>query len=494
MSNTEVSYEFKRKIYVGKIYLLDIENKTTVVTGYGSFDTEALTLNVQFDGSNVSSHDNLLTVLETQDGFFAPLMIRDFYSMGWGGHSSRHSMRRCMHWALSKGLSYILEDFNEIRVAIDAQPEEELLTQRFDKNGKNGSIEFKKSAKFSNLDSAVFSRYSCEVNSTYAWSSGNVRVRSVKPLGMDGRIAFIVKDTVASSFTFHSLNQALLAFKAYWMLEHGAVDCNILNFKLGIDIDFIFENSKLYAPHDDTPAYRSILSVSTEINSETLTKCIYFAVNPDVNKQLSFTSKIGLSLSSLIRHSYDKRPELLEHEAVSLIVGFQGIAESIAQNKISQVNKASKTKTLREIELVLQAVKSIESDLSNDVKDFYLKDEAAIYQALSRPTFKRSVEIALDELGIDKAKYDTTIAIVNRARKQIVHYENYDNDSLMDLITTAKNDVKKDKDGNITQMSLGVKVGELDKLYALMLDMMQRYFKTLTVSTQSKQKKIKSKS
>ena len=488
VDKNEVSYSFKRKIYVGVAYLIDINSETTIATGQGSFDTDALTLNVQFDSDNINSYDNLLTVLETTDGFFAPLMIRDFYSMGWGSQSSRHSMKRCMHWSLSKGITYILEEFDEIRIAIDALPEENLLTQQLDKNGKNGSIELKKSTKFSHLDTATFSRYNCEANSTYSWSSGNIRVRSAKPLGMDARIAVIIKDTVGDSVTFQSLNQALLAFKAYWMLVHSAVDCEIVHFKLGADIDFIFNNSKLYAPHDDVPEFRSILSVDTEMKVEMLAKCMHFTINPDNDKQMSFTSKIGLSLSSLIRHSYDKRPELLEHEAVSLIIGFQGIAESIAQNKISQTNKTNKTKILGEIERVLQAVQSIDNELSDEVKNFYLKDKGTIYQALSRPTFKRSVEIALDELGIDKKNHEATIAVVNKARKQIVHFENYDHDSLMDLITTAKNEVKKDKDGNVIQMSLGVKVGELDKLYALMLDMMQRYFNKLTISVKTKSK------
>lgn len=480
MDGVKKSYRFKRKIYVGKIHLLDVNDKTVVVTGYGSFDTEALILNVQFDSDIVCSHDSVLTVLETPDGYFAPLMLRDFHSMAWGGQSSHHSMKLSMHWPLSKGVNYILEEFNEIRIAIDAIPEKQQLTQEIDKHGKNDKIHLEKSAVFANLSTTTFSRYNAEANSTYSWSSGNVGVRREKLLDMNGHIAFIAKDTVGKNFGFQSLNPALFAFKSYWLLAHSNTDCNILHFKLGSDIDFIFDYSKLYAPHSDTSEFRSIISVDTELQLETFLKCLYFAINPDADSELSTTSKIGLSLSSLVRHAYGNRPKLLDHEAVSLIIGFQGLSEAVAQNRLSQTNKANKAKVLSEIEVVLKAIKSIEGNLSDDVKGFYLKDKGAIYQALSRPTFKRSVEIAFDVLGIDKLKHDSTVAIIDKARKQIVHHENYSSDSLMDLITTARNDIKRDENGNIVQMSFGAKVGELDKLYSLMLDMMQRYFNELT--------------
>ncbi len=476
-------------MYVGKIRLLDINNKNVVVNGYGSFNTETLSLNVQFNSDILKSHYSVLTVLETSDGYFAPLILRDFHSMDWGGQSSQHSMKLSMHWPLSKGINHILEEFDEIRVVIDAIPEKQQLTQKIDKYGKNGKIYLEKSARFSNLSTAAFSRYSAEANSTYSWSSGSIHVRSAKPLDMNGRIAFIAKDTTEKNFGFQSLSPALFAFKSYWLLVHGTTDCNIVRFQLGPDIDFIFDYSKLYAPHSDTPEFRSIISVETELHLEIFLKCLYFAMNPDANDTLSVTSKIGLSLSSLVHHAYGKRPELLDHEAISLIVGFQGLSEAIAQNKISQTNKANKTKIFTEIEDVLKAIKSIEHKLSDGVKDFYLKDAATIYQVLSRPTFKHSVEIALDELGIDKSEHVSTITTVNKARKQIVHHENYSSDSLMDLITTANNEVKKDNKGNITQMIFRVKVGELDKLYSLTIDMMRHYFDTFVVLSEKSQRK-----
>lgn len=479
MDKIEVSYRFKRKVYVGKIYLLDINSRAVVVTGYGSFNTEALSLDVQFDANLLSAHDRVLTVLETPDGYFAPLMLRDFHSMGWSGQSSRHSMKLSMHWPLSKGAEYVLEEFDEIRIAIDAIPEKQVLTHKIDKDGKNGKIHFEKSASFTNLSAANFSQYSAEANSTYSWSSGNVSVRSASPLGMSGLIAFTVKDMAGKNFGFQSLNTVLFAFKSYWLLTHSTTDCNIVHFKLGADIDFIFEHNKLYAPHSDIPEFRSIISVETELYLETFLRCLYFATNPSMSDELSITSKIGLSLSSLVRHAYNKRPELLDHEVVSLIVGFQGLSEAIARNTIRQANKADKAKTLAEIDAVLAAIKSMDSKLSDDIKDFYLKDRNVIYQLMSRPTFKRSVEIALNVLGIDKSKHDSTITAIDKARKQIVHFENYNSDSLIDLITTANNEVKKDKNGDIVQMSFGVKIGELDNLYNLMLDMMQRYFKNL---------------
>lgn len=476
MGSTDVSYHFKRKSYVGKIYLLDVNTRDIVTTGYGNFDTEALSLNIQIDGDIALAHDSVMTVLETTDGYFAPLMVRDFYSIGWGRHSSSHSMKSSVRWPHSKGLDYILHEFNEIRVVVDAHLDERLSTQS--PSGKIGSSEatLTKKANFAGMGSAMFSRYNAEANYTFSWSSSNIRVRSEKLMDLKGHIAFTVKDESGNNFSFMTLRSALFAFKAYWLLTHGNVDSNLRHFKLGSDIDFIFEHSKLYAPNDSTPEFRSAISADADLHLETLLKCLHFVLNPDASDNLSSTSKTGLSLSSLVRHAYGRRPELLDHEAINLIVGFQGLSEAVAQNKIKETNRAGKTKTITEIEKIIGAIKAIEGELSDQVKEFYLKDVEDIYKSISRPTFKHSVDIALDELGIDKVDHAGTFNAVNKARKQIVHLEGYDSSNLIGLLTTAKNEIKRNENGDIIQMSLGVKTGELDKLYLLMIDMMRRYF------------------
>lgn len=482
MNSTEISYKFKQKVYPGKAYLLDTNSKDIVITGYGSFDTEALELKVQFDSEDVCSHDRILVIIETPDGYFAPLLLRDYYSIGLGGQSSTHDMSRSLHWPLDRGLNHVLDGFEEMRIAIDAVPEKQQLTHRKGERGTYDEILYEKSAKFFNIDKASFSRYSVEANSSYSWSSSSTGFRSEKITDLNGRIVFIIKDTFGSNFNFLSLGSALFAFKSYWLISHSSTDCDIVHFKLGSDVDFIFDPSRLYSPHYNSPNFRSIISIKTELHPLTLLKCIHFAINPDGKDGLSANSKIGLALSSLVRHAYDQRSSLLEHRAVSLIAGFQGLSEAIAQGEISRLNKVNKPETLAEIETVLRAVRSVEDDLSTEVREFYLKDPDTIYRSLSRPTFKRSAELALKRVDIDVSKHAQTISAVNKARKQIVHHEGYSIDNLRDLVTMNKNEIKRNSDGKISQIIFGINVGELDKLFDLTLDMMRRYIEALEAS------------
>lgn len=476
MMETEVSYKFKRTSYAGKIHLVDTNSKQVVATGYGSFDTQKLEVLAQFNDSSVVSHDSVLTVLETADGYFAPLSLRDFHSMGWS-QSFRQSMKQCMHWQISKGIGYIFDKFATMNITIEAQSEEETLTQQIKGDGE---ATLKKVARLTNLGSSSLSYYTVECSTGYSFTAKQINLRSDEHLNLNGTISFKVSDTRGSDFDFLSLKPTLFAFKAYWLMAHGNTDCTIKHLTLG-GISFIFTHNRLLAPRSDVSEFRAIIAPSVELHLEIFLKCFYFMLNPDSKKGLAQSSKVGLALSSLVRYAYDNRPDLLDHEAVSLIAGFQSLLESIAQNKIKTMNKATKTATIAEIDRVLSAIKAIESDLSEAVKGFYLTSSSGIYEALSRPTFKQSVDVALEELGIDKAKYETTISVIDKARKQIVHHQDYNADFLMSLVTTGNTETKRDASGNVVQMVFGVKTGELDNLYDLTLDMARRYFDKLKV-------------
>ena len=477
MGKTEVSYKFKRVAYVGKVHLVDVNTKEAVMTGHGSFDTQELRLLAQFSDGGIASHDSVLTVLETADGYFAPLTLMDFHAMGWGGQAYRMNMKQCMHWPISDGLTYVLEKFGSLQISIDSKTEEEYLNQKL-----SGDFEAKmvKTARFSEISAFEAPPYAVKAIAGYTYTARQDNVRSDEHIKLDGIVTFNLDDLRGQHLDFLSLKPALAAFKAYWLMAHSNVDCSMRSFKMG-HIDFIFQHNTLLSPYSDSPDFRSIIEPSVEFHLDTLLKCFYFMLNPEEKDDMSLSSKVGLALSSLVRYAYDDRAELLDHQAVGLIAGFQSLLELIAQNKIKQDNKATKTETMAAIERTLEAIKAIEGELPETVKEFYLKGKGDIYTALSRPTFMRAVDIVFDELDLDKTKYATTISVINKARQQIVHHQNYDSDFLMNLITTRKVDVVRDKDGHIVQMALGIKVGELDNLYDLTLEIARRYFERNTL-------------
>lgn len=479
MSKSKVSYKFKRALYTGKVYLVDTVSKEVIVTGYGSFDTEKLALQVQIYSSiTPSSHDSVLIVLETIDGFFAPLSFHDFHSMGIGGHLYNESMDTCLHWPISKGADYVFEQFSTLSITINAGTEEESLALQ---SGEDQQATFSKVARVKSLGDLSLSPYYVEVKTGYSCSSTPINVRGGMPLSLDGTIRFKIEDTRGGNFNITSFNSALFAFKSYWLLAHSNTDCGIRSVTMGA-VNFIFTKSTLQSPQANTASFRAFITPNVDLKLDTLLKLFYFILNPDGKRKLSKSSKVGLSLSSLVRYSYDDKPQLLDYEAIGLIAGFQGLVEFVAGEKIKSANGATKRENLNGIDMVLEAIDSIKDDLPIGVRDFYLKDRSNVYAALSRPSFKRSVETALGTLGIDATEYESTIDITTEARQQIVHHEDYDGSFLMNLIATGKTDIKRNDSGEIVQMAFGLRVGELDRLFELTLDMARRYFDSFRIT------------
>lgn len=71
----------------------------------------------------------------------------------------------------------------------------------------------------------------------------------------------------------------------------------------------------------------------------------------------------------------------------SLIFALQSFAEAVAEREIRRQNRSAKQQTLHDIQKVLAAIKSIEPELADDVRDFYLRPENDIYKLIARPTF-----------------------------------------------------------------------------------------------------------
>jgi hypothetical protein len=159
----------------------------------------------------------------------------------------------------------------------------------------------------------------------------------------------------------------------------------------------------------------------------------------------------------------------------SLIFALQSFAEAVAEREIRRQNRSAKQQTLHDIQKVLAAIKSIEPELADDVRDFYLRPENDIYKLIARPTFMQSLQIALAKFNIDIADYQPMLKSIDSARRQIVHSEGYSVEFLLNLLTYTiiqmESDNKLSRPGGIIR-----KDSDVDKLYQLLRLMTVRYF------------------
>ena len=97
---------------------------------------------------------------------------------------------------------------------------------------------------------------------------------------------------------------------------------------------------------------------------------------------------------------------------------------------------------------------------------------------MTRPTFMKSLKIALDKLGIDISDYKSLLKSINSARRQVVHSEGYDVEFLLNLLTnTVTQDNLRGKDADSPPKIIR-KNSEINELYKLLRLMIKRFFDT----------------
>lgn len=236
-------------------------------------------------------------------------------------------------------------------------------------------------------------------------------------------------------FTPIDIRTAWRAFKSYWLVCHDTTTCEVTKITLGPDIDVIFPDRKLKARTKSSDKYRPVISVKDELYVGIFAKMLHFYFNPSNSKQLSSTSKIGLALARMTGHRYDHLCKILDHRIIDVIISIQGFAESYAQKEIRKENKLRKSQTEKDIQLVVAAIKKV-PHMSEHVKEFYLKDVDTIREVIDRPSFKRAIEITADKLSVDLGPYSNALAVMEIARRQVVHSQDYDAQYLINLGNT----------------------------------------------------------
>ncbi len=467
---------FKKNAYLGKAYLIDSENQKVIVIGQGRFDTKDLILEAEFQDSTMGEHKRTMLVIETQDGYFSPAERFTYTSMFMGRTTYRRKMDTCFHWPANKEVGYFLGKFDELSIQIKAKHDNTVSKRKKSKDSKQETEELTITSVRKDIDSATHKSFTVRAGSGFGSGFSHDRVDDAAIVRQ--RMRFKITNTDGPLFDIDSFARTLQVFKVYWVSSHDLLDCEFTNIKLGNDISFVMQNNKLAAAAKNVEGYRAAISINTPLQLETFAKLLDFYFNKSNNKQLGSRSKIGLAMNRVVRYRFSEKPIGIEYRVIDLVFALQGFAESVAQNEISKQNKATKAETLKAIERVQATIKSIDSDIPDNVRKFYLKDNGTIYTAISRPTFARSIEVTASKLNVDLSSYKTMLGDIEMARQQVVHSENYDPLFLVDLLTQGTTKIEKSKDGTTVSMTLGIKKGSLDHLYDLNVTLIQKYLES----------------
>lgn len=464
--------KFKRTEYFGTAYLLDTKNQKVIATGQGSFDTTTMRLKSTFPTESMSQHSKLMLILQTSDGYFSPLALFGVSFFPFGEHRMNHRMDMCLHWKNNQTVEHILNEFDGIYVLIKARHDrvETTRLQTDDKKETTESIIIKgvrkelASSRYNTINVAAFATY----GTRFTRESVDDEAAMTKRL----RFSVSQKDR---RFTFKDLYITLRAFKSYWASNHDLVDCEIVRVMLGNDIDLIISNNMLPARSKNAEEYKAAISIYDDLKLENLAKLLHFYYNPHSDKELSSSSKVGLAFSRVVGRRYGDRENLLDYEVIDLIFALQSIAESVAENEVKKQNKTNKKDTFAGIDKAIDAIRAIEGDLPDNVKQFYMKDKNAIYAVIARPPFTRALEITAAKLGVDLTDYKDVLDDIEKARRQVVHSEGYDSQFLINLLTRGTIKEEKSDDGKTISTAYGIKKGSLDHLYDLVHLMLEKY-------------------
>lgn len=467
--------EFKKAAYLGTAHMVDTVSKEVIAVGQGRFDTKTLKLETVFQHSTLGEHENLMVVLETQDGYFSPLVRFSKTFTPLSRAASSYNMDSCLHWPPSKGVGFFLSEFDTASIQIKAKHEPTSLRhiESSDKAEVSEEVTFKAVQK--ELGSATYKNLAVSAQSGYSASFSHERVDD--EVIMQRRLRYKFTAGQGGTFTYKDFFNVLQAFKVHWLISHDFVDCEVVSVSLGHELAFRLAEKKLPAATKNAAQYRAAISIDTPLKLENLVKLVHFYSNPDGKKELSSSSKVGLAFNRVASRRFELRHKRVDYEVIDLVFALQGFAEAIAEREIKLQNKVSKEKTLKGISKILDALEKIKADIPQNVLQFYQKDRQAIYAAISRPSFTRALVIASKKLEVDLAPYASVLDDIEKARQQVVHSEGYDSRFLVDLLTRGTATMKKSEDGKTVSLAIGVRRGSLDLLYDLLRLLFKQYVK-----------------
>ena len=469
--------EHKRRrnnLYIGETFYLDAESKEIIASGYGQFDTTTSELTASMTFLASGKFDKVLIIIKSRNDCIAPFVFYNKALIQGAPENISYNIRAYLHWQSTDmdGLTIPLRKYSNTHITILAQHMPNNLGFRSHATGMSG--QFIKRAVSTKLYSSIHCGVRASIFAGYATKINSSQVRGEPPIQLESQLRYSFT-CQKYSFSFNNLGNILLAFQLYWISFFDSTDCTIDSIRLGDDVCLYLANPHLYALSTSSSSYRSIPHIQSQMHADSLAKMAYFFLNPGHHKKLGSSSKIGLAFSRLIDYRFRTSSNAVHMNITSLIFALQSFAEAIAEREIHRQNRSTKQQTIHSIQKVLATIKSIESELANDVRDFYLRPEKDIYELIARPTFMQSLQIALAKFNINIADYQPMLKSIDSARRQIVHSEGYSVEFLLNLLTYAI--VQMESDNKLSRPD-GIirKDSDVDKLYQLLRLMTMRYF------------------
>lgn len=471
----QADFEFRKNSYLGEVVYVDMVSKDIIAKGHGEFNVHDMTMNVSVTAFTGGHYRRIIVVLKTNEGYVAPFVVYSQTLLLGLPIDTRYSMEAYLRWPIDMDVQTVTQAFQCIDIYIKARHSTDKVSSVIHKKGI--TAQFSTKATAAQICYGSWHGIKIRILAGFVLRRNSYKARSDHEAGLRSYIRYCVEhEDRKGSFRMGDIGRVLLAFKLYWISYHDSIDCTITAIKLGDHVTLTLAENVLRATSTATPDFRTNLAIQQQHYVETLARMAHFFINPQRKKTLSASSKVGLAFVRLIDHRFRQKRKILDIDIASLIFALQSLTESIAMGEIRRQNRAAAQATKVGIDKVLASVIALENTLPKAVADFYIRPRDEIYRNIAKPTFMRSLKVSLDKLGIDITPHHQMLRAIDKARRQVVHSEGYSAEFLLNLIAHSTVKSRVGDDSLVRSIVVKQKTSEIDKLYALLREMVRKYF------------------
>lgn len=456
------------KILIGEAYYFDVVGRQIVAKGFGQFDTANYHLKAELSTTVSGAYNRLFIVIKTRSHYIAPFAFYRKQLSKNSIYTPAYDVRAYLKWPVNNGIESILRKSTTIAILTNAEHVSDTLITNV--GMKNITSTLTKRAVTSRICHTTYKNINLTISATHSILRTNKLTISTDKSRLQPYLNYTFSHT-KGSFQITDIGKILLAFQLYWISHFDNTHCFIQSVDLHGIATLHIANPFLEAV--SPTKYRPSISLQDSVKPLTLIKMAHFFINPNRQKTLGPYSKIGLAFTRIIDYRFHTNSNVFHMNIANLIFALQSFAEGIAENELKKQHRKSKNEIIKSIEKAIQLIQ-LSDDIYDNVKKFYNKPTNIVYHLLTRPTFNQSLKIALEKLGISIENHKTMLKVIQKARQQVVHSEGYDVEILLSILTST-----------VSQMEIGEKDpktkfvridGQLGELYALLREMIIRYF------------------
>ena len=456
------------KILIGEAYYFDVVGRQIVAKGFGQFDTANYHLKAELSTTVSGAYNRLFIVIKTRSHYIAPFAFYRKQLSKNSIYTPAYDVRAYLKWPVNNGIESILRKSTTIAILTNAEHVSDTLITNV--GMKNITSTLTKRAVTSRICHTTYKNINLTISATHSILRTNKLTISTDKSRLQPYLNYTFSHT-KGSFQITDIGKILLAFQLYWISHFDNTHCFIQSVDLHGIATLHIANPFLEAV--SPTKYRPSISLQDSVKPLTLIKMAHFFINPNRQKTLGPYSKIGLAFTRIIDYRFHTNSNVFHMNIANLIFALQSFAEGIAENELKKQHRKSKNEIIKSIEKAIQLIQ-LSDDIYDNVKKFYNKPTNIVYHLLTRPTFNQSLKIALEKLGISIENHKTMLKVIQKARQQVVHSEGYDVEFLLSILTST-----------VSQMEIGEKDpktkfvridGQLGELYALLREMIIRYF------------------